>query len=604
MSGGTDKLINVWDYEKSELCGTLIGHSENICKLITFPVEKKTNPFVFGSSSWDGTARCWTEELSPVGSLILKTTDSSTIWSLTALGRDTFATAHADRSIRIWRGDRQVKVINSAHDDVVRDLFAFEGNSLLSVGNDGSVKIWDVSNGTEIQNIQSAHPSFIYGSTWNGIDRIATFGEEGIVKIWKWTKESRQLIEEETLRVPMISSWCGVFLDEATLIIAGSTGKFFVFSSNEPQKQICDIFESELNEFDQISRASKSSEIEKNTHDETILKYPGEKIGKIVLVRRSDDDQIEAHQWDGMTWQNLGQVLDPLSVKSPDFTFKVELDDTGKSYDLSYSWGENPYSVAKNFLDRNDLPIGYLDQVANFIVKNSGNPPAPVPVPSQNPPYNPIKPELYKIEAFNFDGVKGKLKAFGYNSDKIDEEEICNLLSKWPTQKLFPCLDYLRYFVLKSGTTDCLKFVPFDSIIEESSNNPSKDSIAGVTMILRLLCNASAVSSDPIDPFLIIKVIGKCTNSPCFPDNSVTWISLLIGLLYNSSTKGIIEITKQMVLLHGLLTRTTIPISEDNCIKIWWLIKGIEKEPMSMSSSIKKELERFPELKESLKLIN
>ena len=79
----------------------------------------------------------------------------------------------------------------------------------------------------------------------------------------------------------------------------------------------------------------------KNCQDESVLRYPGERTGKTILVRRSQTGKIEAHQWDGMEWQNLGEVLDPLSVKSPDFTFKVELDDTGKSYNLTYNWGES-----------------------------------------------------------------------------------------------------------------------------------------------------------------------------------------------------------------------------------------------------------------------
>ena len=46
----------------------------------------------------------------------------------------------------------------------------------------------------------------------------------------------------------------------------------------------------------------------------------------------------------------------------------------GVSYFLpSYfnNWKENPYSAAQRFLERNDLPMSYLDQVVQFIEKNT-----------------------------------------------------------------------------------------------------------------------------------------------------------------------------------------------------------------------------------------
>lgn len=608
LSGGTDKLINVWDYGKGELCCSLIGHSQNICKLTVFPVEKKTSPFVFGSTSWDGTARCWTEELSPDGTLTLKMASGEAAilpcWSIAALGRDVFATAHADRSVRIWRGDREVLAIDSAHNDVVRDLYAVDNESFVSVGNDGTVKVWNISDGTEIQSIPSAHPSFIYGVTWNGSDRLATFGEEGIVKIWKW--QEKRLLEEETIRVPMMSSWSALFLDEATLIIGGSSGTLYKFTSNgSSNADLTETYAAEMAAFDSAANASKSAEIEKNCQDESVLRYPGERTGKTILVRRSQTGKIEAHQWDGMEWQNLGEVLDPLSVKSPDFTFKVELDDTGKSYNLTYNWGENPYSVAKNFLERNDLPIAYLDQVANFIVKNAGTPP---PTSSENVSKSQdlVKPEMFKVEAYNAAGVQGKLKSFGL--EEINEATVCEVLTKWPVDKLFPCLDWLRFNILntKNGNVNLvLKSVPFDAILEAGSNGNGKEATAAVTMTLRLLCNASTVS-DQIDPGLFVKVIGKCTNSDGIAMHSTTWIPLLIGLLWNVSVQGIIDNSKQMALLHGLLVKINsfkVQLNEDSIARIEWILKDSSK-PIPMAASLGNELENIVELKKLTKLLN
>lgn len=585
-------MINVWDCKSQSLCGTLISHTQNICKLTVFPTEKKTFPFVCGSSSWDGSARCWSEELSPVSCLTLNAEEGGSCWSVAALGRDSFVTAHADKSIRIWRGDRQVQLIQSAHSDVVRDLLTVEPNCFLSVGNDGGIKVWDASSGGALQTINSAHPSFIYGIVGDGADRVATFGEEGIVKIWKWNRETKKLTKEKDLRVPMMSAWCGVFLNSETLVVGGSNGSFYIFSCGRENSSVHNAFEEEMTEFDSAAQASKTAEIEKNAQDESVLKYPGELKGKTVLIRRSATNKIEAHQWDGMEWQNLGEVLDPSEIKSPDFSFKVQLDDTGRSYDLPYNWGENPYSVAKNFLERNDLPITHLDEVANFIVKNAGT---PAPSESRDTTSIPVSvPEAKNmiIEAFNSEGVLNKMKSFGFTEDQINIDEIKILLKSWPIEKLYPCLDWLRVQVLKAGDTSIITMVPFDEILEKGTKiDSSKELQAAVTMSLRLLCNSVAIKNGKlIDPGLIVKVIGKCSQSPLIS----TWIPLLIGLLYNCRDQ--LDSTKKMALLHGILTRVISFPSPDEVSRVYWLIKGVGA-PVPLRAALKKETDRFPDLK-------
>lgn len=586
-------MINVWDCQSQSLCGTLISHTQNICKLTVFPAEKKTFPFICGSSSWDGSARCWSEELSPASCLILNSEDSGSCWSVAALGRDSFVTAHADKSIRIWRGDRQVQVISSAHADVVRDLLPLEPNCFVSVGNDGALRVWDASSGTVLQTLSQAHSAFIYGLTRDGNDKIATFGEEGIVKIWKWNRALRQLtVENDKLRIPAMSAWCAVFLDAETLVIGGSNGSFYVFSCLEGSVAL-ESFEVEMVAYESAAQASKSAEIEKNAQDESVLRYPGERIGKTVLVRRSEPNAntssspvIEAHQWDGAEWQNLGKVIDPMAVASPDFTFKVQLDDTGRSYDLPYNRGENPYTVAKNFLERNDLPISHLDEVANFIVKNSGGGSAEMETDSQTITTIPVEPENLVVDAFNAEGVLSKMKSFGFESQQITLEDVKQLLKTWPQDRLYPCLDWLRIHVLKTGDTSYFNLIPFDEILDRGTAvDSSKEMSAAVTMVLRLLCNAPPSHAD-----LCVKVIGKCSQSP----GCGKWISLLLGLLYNY--RNSIDSTKKMVLLQGILARVTSLPCPCDVNRVYWLIRSAGS-PIPLTAALKKETDRISDLK-------
>ena len=607
LSGGTDKLINIWDYRQggSGLCGSLIGHNQNVCKLVTFPEEKRSFPFVCGSTSWDGTARCWTEELSPASCLTLSAEEAGSCWSIAALGRDSFVTAHADKSIRIWRGDVQAEVIHAAHSDVVRDLIALEPDCFISVGNDGAVKVWEASHGALLQTITCAHPAFIYGLVGDGKDQIATFGEEGIVKIWKWNSETRQLQAKGQLRVPMMSVWCATFIGPELLLVGGSSGSFYIFSSEDGNgaPAISEVFNSEMVAFDATSMARKSSEIEKNLQEETVLKYPGESVGKTVIVRRNSI--IEAHQWDGAEWNNLGEVIDPNSVKAPDFNFKVEMDETGRSFDLPYSWGENPYSVAKNFLERNDLPISHLDEVANFIVKNAGNPPPSSTASAANESkfsQVPAEPENLVIEAFNYEGVLNKLKSFGFkhseDSESISFDDIQGLLKTWPIEKLFPCLDWLRVYVLKDcETSEVLANVPFDGILEiGTKSDVNKESVAAVTMSLRLLCNISSkFQTGLIDDNLVVKMIGKCSQSAAMQSNSNAWLPLLIGILYNCRNR--LDAVKKMALLDGILSKSyAFRFGSEEVSRIYWLVKG-SGQPVPLTTSLKKGIDRISDLK-------
>jgi WD40 repeat protein len=581
-------LINLWDLAGGKLCGTLIGQSQNICKLLVFTKEKKTTPFVFGSCSWDGSARCWAEDSSFIE---LGVEGTGSCWSLAALGRDSFVTGHADKSLRIWRGDRQVQVIQSAHRDVVRDVLSIDDSCFLTAGNDGAIKVWDSVSGNPLQTIESAHSAFIYGLTWNGRDRVASFGEEGIVKIWKF--DNKKLTEEGQILVPMMSAWCACFLNENCLIVGGSTGSFYTFSSDSTDSQVFEAFEAEMTAFEAAAKSSKSAEIEKNAQDESVLRYPGERVGKIVLVRRGGSADagvgaIEAHQWDGAEWQNLGQVVDPMAVKSPDFNFKVELDDLGRSYDLQYNWGENPYTVAKNFLERNDLPITHLDEVANFIVKNTGTPPPPTSslseLVNESNVKVPIDPGVFLVSAYNAEGILNKLKSFGMTEVTI--EAVCDALKTWPNEKLFPCLDWLRVRVLQEPETEnILEIVPIDSILEAGTIEDSgKESVANITMLLRLMCNCKDPSED-----LIIKVVGKC----CQNINNA-WVPLLVGILYNNS-KDRMDVTKCMALLNLLMSkRPAALLTADEVARIYWTLRRVKEKSagkIPLAAALKKEME-------------
>jgi phospholipase A-2-activating protein len=57
--------------------------------------------------------------------------------------------------------------------------------------------------------------------------------------------------------------------------------------------------------------------------------------------------------------------------KEYDYVFDVDIEDGKPPLKLPYNLSQNPYEAATKFIQDNELPITYLDQVANFITTNT-----------------------------------------------------------------------------------------------------------------------------------------------------------------------------------------------------------------------------------------
>jgi phospholipase A-2-activating protein len=65
-----------------------------------------------------------------------------------------------------------------------------------------------------------------------------------------------------------------------------------------------------------------------------------------------------------------GKKVDYLG-KEYDYVFDVDIEDGKPALKLPYNLSQNPYEAATKFIHDNELPITYLDQVANFITTNT-----------------------------------------------------------------------------------------------------------------------------------------------------------------------------------------------------------------------------------------
>jgi phospholipase A-2-activating protein len=104
------------------------------------------------------------------------------------------------------------------------------------------------------------------------------------------------------------------------------------------------------------------------------LQLPGSRHGENKVVRNGN--VAEAYQWNNQEkeWVKLGEVVtqsDNMDTdKQYDYVFDVDIGD-GQIRKLGYNNHENPYTVAQEFLWKQELDQGWLDTVAQFIVKNS-----------------------------------------------------------------------------------------------------------------------------------------------------------------------------------------------------------------------------------------
>ena len=106
----------------------------------------------------------------------------------------------------------------------------------------------------------------------------------------------------------------------------------------------------------------------------------GRKDGQVIMVKNGPS--IEAHQWSATTnsWTKVGDVVSAVSQSQKqildgveyDYVFDVDIQEGAPPLKLPYNVTQNPYEAAQNFLEKNGLEMGYIDQVVKFIEQNTG----------------------------------------------------------------------------------------------------------------------------------------------------------------------------------------------------------------------------------------
>lgn len=384
ISGGKDTIIEVKSPKKqtSEHADRLlIGHAHNVCAL-----DVAADGKYLVSGGWDGQARVW--NLSKWDTeLTLSGHEGMAVWAVLALDNKTVVTGCADKNIRVFDLTKskagEVDAASTIYTpDVVRALCRVpsthpSGADIASASNDGTIRLWKL-NGQQIGELHG-HESFVYSLTSLPTGELVSSGEDRTVRVWKGLECT------QTITHPAISVWTVAAHPESGDIISGASDGVARVFTRRPER-VAD--KETLKEFEESVKASSIPQQQVGGINKEKLPGPdflqnksGTKEGQVQMIKE-DNGNVTAHTWSmsQQQWINVGTVVDAVGStgkkveyqgKSYDYVFDVDIEDGKPPLKLPYNLSENPYERATKFLNDNELPLTYLDSVANFITENT-----------------------------------------------------------------------------------------------------------------------------------------------------------------------------------------------------------------------------------------
>ncbi|KAL9558810.1 hypothetical protein MBANPS3_000710 [Mucor bainieri] len=280
-------------------------------------------------------------------------------------------TASADKSIRLWRQGKLVHVYQG-HTEAVRGLALVPNVGFVSCSNDGTLRVWTLE-GECIQQLDG-HTSFVYSVDVLSTGEFVSAGEDRTVRIWK---DGNNI---QTLQQPCVSVWTVAALPNDDIVVGGSDAAVRVFTRSDERMAVAE----KQKEFDDLlaSQAIPSNQIGDVEKDKLpgpeALQSAGKKEGQVIMVNMGAT--VEAHQWSAQSqsWQKIGEVVGSNKSKATfegkeyDYVFDIDVGaGPNGNLKLPYNVSQNPYDAAQKFLLKYELDQSFLDQVADFIIKNA-----------------------------------------------------------------------------------------------------------------------------------------------------------------------------------------------------------------------------------------
>ncbi|KAL8716366.1 MAG: hypothetical protein Q9220_000273 [cf. Caloplaca sp. 1 TL-2023] len=378
ISGGKDTIIDVREPGREpdqDAEALLLGHAHNVCALDVSP-----DGGYIVSGSWDSSARVWKVGKWECESVLEG--HQGSVWAVLAYDHDTIITGCADQIIRVFSSTGKLLQTIKGSTDVVRALCRLPANhssgaDFASAGNDGIIRLWKL-NGKQIGELLG-HENFIYSLASLPSGEIVSSGEDRTVRIWK----DGSCVQ--TITHPAISVWVVAVCSENGDIVSGASDKKVRVFSRAKERQAAPeairAFEDSVKSSSIPKQQVGDVQKEKLPGPEFLQQKSGTKEGQVVMIRE-DDGSVGAYQWSqgASSWMSVGTVVDAVGSSGKktdylgqeyDYVFDVDIEDGKPPLKLPYNLSQNPYEAATKFIQDNELPISYLDQVANFIMTNT-----------------------------------------------------------------------------------------------------------------------------------------------------------------------------------------------------------------------------------------
>ncbi|KAL1411377.1 hypothetical protein Q8F55_002333 [Vanrija albida] len=356
---------------------TLIEHRQNLCAI------DSSKGGLIATGSWDKTVIVWKD----FKKAIQIETHTQAVWAVKFVGEDRLLTASADNSITlhaidVQNGKSHPLQTYTGHSQPVRSLsLRPDGTGFWSCANDSLVNVYSFDKSAPVHSL-SGHTSFVYSvSAFPDGSGAVSSGEDGALRVWSET----ELVQ--SINHPTMSLWSSAVVptgkgSEYYVASAAADTTIRFFTRSEDLEASVTEQESWNNEV--ASRKLDKSQVGDVKHSDLpgmeALARPGKSDGQVIMIK--NNDQVEAYQWSQSetTWQQVGQVVDAIGSgrkqlyngQEWDYVFDVDIAEGVPPLKLPYNVSENPFIAAQRFLEKNELSSAYIDQVVDFIHKNTG----------------------------------------------------------------------------------------------------------------------------------------------------------------------------------------------------------------------------------------
>ncbi len=184
-SGSNDKTIKLWDLDQGKEIATLTGHTQWVLSLAFHPSgQRLASVSGEGVSQTPGEVHVWDLATGKVVFTLEKPAALVTSVVYSPSG-DRLATSEG-KLIHLWDASdgRRLRTF-TGHDDAVNQVvFAVDGKSLASAGDDKTIRIWDMSTGRE-RRVLTGHNSAVRSVSFHPDgNELASGDEDGQLRLW------------------------------------------------------------------------------------------------------------------------------------------------------------------------------------------------------------------------------------------------------------------------------------------------------------------------------------------------------------------------------------------------------------------------------------